>query len=104
NGAQSLAKPFPAVAPLSAFPIWVPYTSSSLLGLQIMGVDFRPTMTQVYSLNQQLSISPNILLEIGYVGARAEHLFQTQEPNSAGFATPAAPINGATTNTLSNIQ
>jgi len=104
NAAQSLANPFPAVAPLSAFPVWVPYTSSSLLGLELMSVDFRPTMTQVYSLNQQLSLSPNILLEIGYVGARAEHLFQAQGPNAAGFATPEAPINGVTTNTLTNIQ
>ena len=60
-----------------------------------MNLDFRPAMDQVFSLNQQLSLSPNILLEVGYVGARAEHLFQTEEPNAAGFATPAAPIRGS---------
>lgn len=104
NSAQSLQKPFPALVPPSQMPVWVPYTSSSNLSLQIIGLDFRPTMSQVYSLNQQLSISPNILLEIGYVGARAEHLFQSQGPNAAGYATPQAPIRGATTNTLENIQ
>jgi hypothetical protein len=104
NAAQSWTNPFPTVAPPSSLPIWTPYSPTTALSEETAGFDFQPALTQLYVLNTQTGIGKNFVLEVGYTGARATHLFQATNADPALFATPADPIRGATTNTLANVS
>ena len=64
--------------------------------------NFEPALIQRYSLNVQTAITRDMLLEVGYVGARGEHLMQEQYPNQAVDAT-VTPIRGQSTNTVANL-
>jgi hypothetical protein len=61
-------------------------------------------MVQEYSLGIQAQITPTLVLEVGYSGARGLHILDERSVNQAALASPSAPINGQTTNTVANIQ
>ena len=103
NAPQSEQSPFPNLPNPASLPIFTPYHFGTALTVQTLDYNFRPSINQVYSLNNQISFTNNLLLELGYVGARGEHLFQQQQRNAAGFATPQAPIRGVTTNSVANV-
>jgi len=103
GGAASFSNPFPPFPSLSDFPIWTPYTPTSNLTFTALAPDYRPSMTQQYSLNIQSQLAHDFLLEIGYVGTRGTHLLRTRSPNQALLASPSNPIRGVTTNTVANI-
>ncbi|HYL37616.1 MAG TPA: carboxypeptidase-like regulatory domain-containing protein [Bryobacteraceae bacterium] len=68
-------------------------TPSSLIN----GYGTEPTLTipltHSYNLNLQYSITPSIVLEVGYVGTRAEHVQTAQSLNVPLLASPNNPVN-----------
>jgi hypothetical protein len=105
NGAATFANPFPLPLPTAAsFPLWTPYTPSTAFTQNAMQPNIRPGIIQQYSLNVQAEISKDLLLEVGYVGTKGEHLLNIVSVNQAQLASPTNPINGQTTNTTANIQ
>jgi hypothetical protein len=97
---QPFQEPIP---PLSAFPLFKPYTPDSDLSSIATQQNIRPAITQEYTLNMQTEITPTLALQLGYVGSNANHLIYSHSINQAGLATPANPIRGQTTSTLSNL-
>ena len=94
------AQPIP---PVSAFPLWMPYSPNSSLSISAVAHNIRPSIVQQYSMNLQTAFAHDFLLEVGYVGTRGTHLFRELAPNQALLASPSDPIRGQTTNTLANI-
>ena len=95
------AQPFPT---LSSFPLFVPYSPSTNLGINSLAPNFRPALIQQFALNVQTEVFRDWLLEVGYVGTRGTHLQRFRSLNQALNATPSNPINGETTNTLQNVR
>jgi Carboxypeptidase regulatory-like domain/TonB-dependent Receptor Plug Domain len=101
NADATLQNPF---APFnSTLPVFVPYSPSTQLSPEIFAPNMRPPITQQYSLNVQTDLGHNLLLEVGYVGARDTHLIEVRSFNQASLASASNPIRGETTNTLDNI-
>jgi outer membrane receptor protein involved in Fe transport len=100
----SLANPFPTLPVRSQFPIlpqlFPQNTSNAPAPIGIFDIDpkLRTPYYQQYGLNIQTQLSRGFLLEIGYVGARGEHLPVQTEANQALVASPTSPVNGVTTN------
>ncbi|MEO8725336.1 MAG: TonB-dependent receptor [Acidobacteriaceae bacterium] len=101
NVGATWANPLPLDVP--TLPSFTPYSPTTDLTLNSFSQDFRPAITQRYSLNIQSEMGKDFVAEIGYVGARGTHLFRTRSPNQAQLASAADPIRGETTNTLANI-
>lgn len=80
------------------------YSPTTSLTTNGLALDYRPGITQQHSLNVQTGFGNNVLLEIGYVGARGTHLPQTRSINQALLASPSNPIRGVTTNTVANVR
>jgi hypothetical protein len=53
-------------------------------------------------LNVQYQVTNTMMLQIGYVGTRGQHIQVTQALNQAVLASTTTPVNGITTNTVSN--
>ena len=51
----------------------------------------------------QAQLTPSLVLEVGYSGARGLHLIDIRSLNQAQLASPSDPIRGQTTNTLANL-
>ncbi|MCI0626148.1 MAG: carboxypeptidase regulatory-like domain-containing protein, partial [Acidobacteria bacterium] len=102
NGAASFANPF---QPQPTLPAFTPYSPTTpLLSQEVLDPAYRPPITQQYSLNLQTDLGHNLLLEVGYVGARGAHLLYPHSVNQAQLASPSNPIRGQTTNTVANIR
>jgi hypothetical protein len=95
-------QPLPLSQP--TFPTFVPYSPSTANSITFFEPNYRPPMIQEYSFGTQTQITPSLVLEIGYSGARGLHLIDELSVNQASLASPSNPINGATTNTFANIQ
>ena len=103
NANATFQNPFnPAPAPYSAYPVWLPYSSSTSLSMTIVDPHFRAPSADQYSLNVQYALTPSTLLQVGYVGTRGQHLQVTQSFNEPYLASPTDPVNGITTNTIQN--
>ena len=108
NVAGSLANPF--LGDPGAFPQFIPYfslTDPAFTGLQsvfTLAQNIQPPIFQRYSLNLQAQIAKDFTLEVGYVGARGQHLTEIRSLNQALAASPSNPVNGATDITLENVQ
>jgi hypothetical protein len=104
NTNGSLANPFPVLPLPSQFPIlpqlYAQNTATAPAPIGIFDIDpkIRTPYYQQYGLNIQTAITRSFLLEIGYVGARGEHLPAQVETNQALIASPTNPVNGVTTN------
>lgn len=101
NAAASLQNPIPQ--PIPSFPAWVPYSPTTSLTFQSVDQNYEPSMWQHYSLDLQMELAQNLLLDVGYVGGRGTKLFAAPRPNEAMLASPSNPIRGQTTNTIANI-
>jgi hypothetical protein len=98
--ADPFTEPIP---PLSAFPIFIPYSPTTSLSTQLDPRNFRPAMTQQYTLSLQSELSRNLMLEVAYVGTNADHLIRSLYMNQAALASASNPIRGQTTNTVANV-
>ena len=102
NSTFSEQQPLPLSNP--AFPTFVRYSPITANAITFFAPQYRPPMVQEYSLGTQTQITPTLVLEVGYSGARGLHLIDERSVNQAGLASPANPINGQTTNTDANIS
>jgi hypothetical protein len=104
GNSASFAAPF---QPPPAIPAYTPYTAApnQFTGQSITTFDpgYRPSRLTRYGLNLQTELTENLVLEVGYVGARGEHLVRNRSFNQAGFANATNPIRGETTNTFANV-
>jgi len=99
----TLQQPFnPPLPPLSAFPLWVPYSPTSDLSGYSLAKNFGIPYTSQYSLNLEYAFTNDFRLDVGYVGSRAHDLLRSNNRNQADLASPADPIHGFTTNTVEN--
>lgn len=104
NTSGSLANPFPNLPVQSQFPILPQLYAQNVAGaptpIGIYNIDpkLRTPYYQQFGMNVQTELTRSLLLEIGYVGARGEHLPVQTEANQAIVATPTNPVNGVTTN------
>jgi hypothetical protein len=103
NAGATFATPYGQLLSPSDFPIFPVYSPSTQLSTRFPAQDSRPAITQQYSLNLQTQLANNLMLEVGYVGARGTHLTQMLTLNQAGLASASNPIRGETTNTLANL-
>jgi hypothetical protein len=104
SAASTLQVPYnPAAPPDSAFPLFIPRTSTSSLGNNSVDPNFGSPLVQQFSLNVEEQLRQNFLLEVGYLGSRGVRLNRFFPYNQASLATVAAPINGVTTSTVENI-
>jgi Carboxypeptidase regulatory-like domain/TonB dependent receptor-like, beta-barrel len=94
------AQPFPQP---DSFPSFVPYSPTSSIAITALSPNFRPALVQQFSLSTEWVVHEGWFAEVGYVGARATHLQRYRSLNQALSASPEAPVNGVTTNTLANI-
>jgi hypothetical protein len=102
NAAASEAVPLPLEpVNLPSFPVYSPTTA---LTTKTFDPNFRPPMMQEYSLGIQTQLPGDMVLDVGYSGARGLHLIRDRSINQAGIASPANPIRGETTNTLANVM
>lgn len=101
NANATLQNPFPPSPP--SFPFFPPYSPTTSTTVFDDAQDIRPGIIYQYGLNLQTALTPNMLLEVGYVGARGTHLLHQRSANQAMSATPSNPIRGATENTVDNL-
>ncbi|MBV8205472.1 MAG: carboxypeptidase regulatory-like domain-containing protein [Acidobacteria bacterium] len=100
NASASLLQPF---APLSiTFPNFVPYSPTTSIGGEVFDQNFRPAMVQHYSLNVQDQITPDTVLEVGYLGSRGTRLMSQVLVNEPLTASASNPVHGVTTNSFKN--
>lgn len=106
NAGATEANPFPAAVftPLSAFPVFQPYSPSTSQTILVLAPDYRPPMTQQYSLGIQKAFGRDYLVDISYVGQHGTDLIVADGLNQALNATPANPVRGETSDTLANIS
>lgn len=103
NAAATFQNPFnPAPPPISAYPLWIPRSPTTALGLATIAPNWNPPMMNEWALNVQYSVSPNTLLQVGYVGTNGNNIEISQQINQPALASPQNPVNGVTTNTLAN--
>jgi Carboxypeptidase regulatory-like domain len=96
----SFANPF---LPEPALPAFIPYSPTTQLSLTLIDPEYRPPITQQYSLNLQTGVGRDFLLEVGYVGSRGNHQIYRHTLNQARLASASNPIRGLMTNTRANI-
>jgi hypothetical protein len=102
NAAASEAVPLPLEpVNLPSFPVYSPTTA---LTTKTFDPNFRPPIMQEYSLGIQTQLPGDMVLDVGYSGARGLHLIRDRSINQAGIAGPTNPIRGETTNTLANVM
>src|SRR6266403_764187 len=97
---EPFAEPFPTP---TSFPMFSRYSSTTKSSVNGLAPSFRPGLVQQFSLNAQVELHRDWMLEAGYVGARGIHLQRFRSLNQALDASPNNPINGVTSNTLANI-
>ncbi|MBV9505548.1 MAG: TonB-dependent receptor [Acidobacteriia bacterium] len=110
NSFASEAAPFQPI-PLGVFPArWVNFTpglnafqESSGLAQSAMFDHFVTPLVYSWNFNAQYQIGQNWVAEVGYVGSEGIHQPETLHlVNEAGLASPSNPINGITSNTVTN--
>jgi hypothetical protein len=104
NGGASLQEPFSPLLPAqSSYPIFLPRIQGG--GPTVVGLSTHMTdpYTEEYNLNVQVGLGWNSLAEVGYVGTRSLHVAGCSEFNQSLLASPKAPVNGATANTVANV-
>ncbi len=102
NASATFADPF--APPPPGFPFFPPYSPTTAISSFGDGQNFRPGIVQQFGLNLQSELAKNLLLEVGYVGARGTQLLRLRSADQALSASPQNPIRGITTNTVANIS
>ena len=90
--------------PVPTFPNFTPlvYSPSTAQAPQVFSPNYRPSVVQQYSTGLQAELAHDLVLEIGYDGARGTKLAEERAFNQAVDAT-TTPIRGQTDNTLANL-
>jgi Carboxypeptidase regulatory-like domain/TonB dependent receptor len=98
---RTAANPFD---PVPTFPDFtsLAYSPTTANAPQVFSAHYRPSVVQEYSTSLQAELSHNLVLEVGYNGARGTKLAEERAFNQAVDAT-VTPIRGQTTNTLANL-
>jgi len=109
NAGSSLQHPFPILPPASSFPNFIgtmlpgpPYTGdrTPIVATNI-DPDFKESTIQHYGLEIQYQLN-NFLFSLAYAGAKGTHLAVSRSHNQPALASPTNPVNGLTTNSVSN--
>lgn len=85
------------------FPAFIPYSPSTSNTITVFDPKYRPPLIQEYSLGLQTQLTPSLLLETGYSGARGLHVIRVRSINQADLASSSNIIRGQTTNTLADL-
>lgn len=85
-----------------AFPQFTPYTLGTALTPVILSETLKPPMFQHYSMNLQVALTQNTVLQVGYSGMHGTDMLVLRNINQAGSASVANPIRGETDNVLGN--
>lgn len=101
---RSLDDPWAPSPPSTAYPIWHFRVPGDAIDLENISPDFEPSIVQQWGLNLQVEFLPTYMLEVGYVGAKGDHIFGFRQPSMPLLASPSNPIRGETTNTIQNIR
>lgn len=104
NGGASEQNPFQPAPPISAFPVFQPYSPSTNQNVLLLGQDFRPPIIQEYSFGIQSRLAKNYLFDLGFVGSRSTRIIRQRGLNQALSASPENPVRGQTENTFANID
>jgi hypothetical protein len=100
----SLQNLFPST-PLGFVPRWVNFanSTSSNLNLPFISENIHTPLVRQYNLTVQWEFLRNWVLDVGFVGSSGINLADyNHNYNGAGLASAANPINGVTTNLVSN--
>jgi len=100
NAGATFADPFGPDLTFPQFPAYSPTTQRSIAYID---QHYRPPVSQQFSLGIQTDLGHELLLDVGYVGARGTHQILAHTQNQALLASPSNPIRGVTTNTVANI-
>ena len=104
NAGATLQNPYsPVLPPNSAFPIFLPRVPGGVLSLAAISPHLVDPYVQQYNLNAQHEFTQNLLMELGYSGAKSTHVPGCYQFNQALLASPQSPVNGETTNTVENV-
>jgi hypothetical protein len=104
NAGATLQNPYsPVLPPNSAFPIFLPRVPDGVLSLAAISPHLVDPYVQQYNLNVQHEFTQNLLMELGYSGAKSTHVPGCYQFNQALLASPQGPVNGETTNTVENV-
>ena len=107
SASLSLQQPLPALT--QTLPSFAPYCAATMGTCTEAPVfnglapDVVPPLFQRYNLDLATTLRPNLTFDLGYAGARGQHLLTQVFINQAAIATPASPVNGETTTTLANL-
>jgi hypothetical protein len=107
NGAATLANPYNPAVTRGFFPSFL-RTQTSALAQQGLDPNLLTPVTFDYNFNIQYAFTPSMVLEVGYLGTRGEHIVSGTVLNTPQIATAANPVNCAypsgciTTNTSAN--
>jgi hypothetical protein len=93
----SLANPFFAAPPVSAFPTLVPPVT---LAGQFFDRNLRTPYIQQYNLGFQYQLAKNTMLDVGYVGSHGLDLFRAVPINGARLVPTGGSITNAVTNAV----
>jgi hypothetical protein len=99
NGTATFQDPFNPTPVPGSFPLRTP---TSELSATVIAENYDSPMTQQYNLDVQQQLSPSTVFDIAYVGTRSTRLLESRNINEALLASPGAPVNGITTNTVEN--
>jgi hypothetical protein len=103
NSAATFQNPFnPGPPPASQLPLFVARNATTAQTISTVDPDWRIPFTHQWALNTQSEIFRGWLLQVGYVGSRSQNVEDTISINQPTLASPSNPVNGITTNTLSN--
>ncbi|MCU1336082.1 MAG: TonB-dependent receptor plug [Bryobacterales bacterium] len=109
NAAASLQSPFPGLPPNSSFPNFSanmlpgpPFTGDRFLRTpSTTDPDFEESTVQHFNVDLQYQ-HKSYVFSIAYAGAKGTHLALGRSNNQPALASPSNPINGLTTNSVSN--
>ncbi len=105
NASATLASPFtPLVQPASHYPFFVTRSAANSPFVEAIDPDLQDGRTQQYNLNLQYALPHAYVLQVGYVGTSSTHRSGQVEFDQATLASPSAPVNGETANSISNVN
>ena len=103
NAAATFQNPWqPAPLPVTSFPYWQPRTPTSQLSFSAISPNWDPPTMEQWSFDVQSKLTNTIMLQVGYVGNHGSNIELTQSVDQPLLASPGSPVNGITTNTLTN--
>jgi len=104
NAGATLQNPYsPALPGNSAFPLFIPRVPGGGLSLAAISPHLEDPYVQQYNLNLQYEFTRDLLMELGYSGAKSTRIPGCYQFNQALLASPQSPVNGETTNTVENV-